>query len=320
MRRRTSAKNRYDQITNRWSPTFGASWDVFMPFRLDDAQYFLCYDNESGTLHCGKPSNSAGFRVSWPEVSATPPFPSGLTAFVPLAGQPYFFYQQPDSATTTLVQLSQPKQNKIAAAAWPIDLPANATLTPLMFEDKPYVFSYDGGPGTLTLFAISLNDHTAEALDTHDWGTGWTAFAALPDENCVLAYNQASGTLRACVLSENGAVPKITCYETQELGAGWSQLAPVIDNSGPTFLVYAAESRTAPKIYAIDQFSPTLILNEKAAENWPVDMSGIMPFALSMVGPEEYYLIHQRFTTVSQGIGGTLLTIYSGSKPGYPDD
>src|SRR5262245_8706928 len=118
MGQRTSAKNRYDRITNRWSHSFGASWDVFMPFTLDDAQYFLCYDHESGTLHCGKPSNSAGFRVSWPEVAATPPFPSGLTAFVPFTGQPYFFYQQPDSVTTTLVQLSQTTQNKIAATAW----------------------------------------------------------------------------------------------------------------------------------------------------------------------------------------------------------
>jgi hypothetical protein len=320
MRRHTSAKEGHDHITNRWFQGLGSSWDVFMPFKVEDTQYFLCYDKETGALRCGKPSHSrSGVHVSWIEISANPSFPPDLTAFVPIPGQPYFIYQQPGTGTTTLVLLGRPKPNTILATGGPIDLPANATLTPVAFDGTPYVLAYDQSTGVLTLYSISLDTHTAVLLDTYNWDTGWKAFTALPDADSVLAYNPDSGTLRAGVLSENGAVPKLTWSNKREFGHDWNRLAPVIHNSGPTFLVYAADSLTAPKIYAIDQFSPVLVLSEKPTKDWPQDVAGIMPFAFNDIDPQEYYLIYQRFASRAQAIGGTLLIISSGSKPGYPE-
>ena len=318
MKRRDSANSDPEPMKYRWSFPFKPSWDVFMPFQVDGTQYFLCYDHDSGALHCGKPSHSGGFRVSWPEISASRPLPAGLTAFIPFVEQPYFLYQDPKTATTTLVQLSQSSPNKIVATPWHIDLPGAMTLTPVMCNTKPYLLAYDSNAGGLTLYSIDLNDHSAQRLDTKEWDAGWTAFAELADADCALAYHPESGTLRACVLSDAPGGPKITYHDTRQLGTGWDRLAPIVGNRGPAFVVYATVSLKEPQIYTIDQFSPTLVLNYKSSLVGLFDVTAIMPFAFSLLGSDEYYLTYQRVNTATQAVSNTLLTITSGAKPGYP--
>jgi hypothetical protein len=286
------------------------------------AQYFLCYNNQSGTVEIYHATNAGGFHA--PTVMASPNelLPPGLTNLVQFIDQPYMLYQKNGDAYASFAQVMPgPAVGSFTITHTEIaDLPVSGKLVPISGADG-YVAAYDDG-GQLTLYQIDLAAKRANRLDSRPWGSGWTALAPL-GYNSFVCLNSTTGELCGGIIQDGRIGNPVLYSDPDHPLSGYNGLTPMPFNSGPTFLAYKQHSPdTAPMAYTLEWGLTPTFRHRLTYDKCPADVASIAAFALNHVGGKgvEYFLIYQQTQTAVLALGSSTVTISSGVKPGWPDD
>lgn len=315
------------QMEKKWSDNLSSDWDLSAPFQLGAQVYLLAYDDADGKIQCWRVSDGGGWRINKVSTSDDTIPPAGLTSLIPYQGTDKLLGIRGDGSPV-IIQLfdDQAQKKDIGATTYTFSsAPAGSMLAPLVYNNLPHLLSYDPGSGTFVLYECDLTPGASQLIPrvTNNWGAGWTAFTATDGGSYFIAYNATTGGFRAALLQGSGSGISMTTSDgsPSEPPLGFTSMAMVRANEGPTFLLYAKQSATPPRIYTF-QFGSSLTLNQKPFEDAPVDLlvanSFVLQSGLLPTGGNEYYLFTQATRTATLGVSMLTLSAYRTPKPGYP--